>query len=89
MFGGPANGFHPAAELTPSAHGQADERARLIHEALALLTDPLDRDIVRLRFFEGISLRQVAERVGCNHETVRQRYHAILRRLGHDLHGLL
>ena len=88
--GDSANGFDPsAAESTPSAHVQADEQARLVQEALARITDPLDRDIVRLRFFEGISLRQAAERLGCNHETVRQRYHAILRRLEQDLHGLL
>jgi RNA polymerase sigma-70 factor (ECF subfamily) len=78
-----------AAGPPPSANAQAEEQARMVHEALARLTDPLDRDIVRLRFFEGVSLRQVAERLGCNHETVRQRYHAILRRLQRDLNGLL
>ncbi len=88
--GDSATGFDPsAAEPTPSAQVQADEQARSVHEALARLTDPLDRDIVRLRFFEGVSLRQVAEQLGCNHETVRQRYHAILRRLERELHGLL
>jgi RNA polymerase sigma factor (sigma-70 family) len=82
--------FDPsAAEPAPSAQVQADEQARFVQEARARLTDPLDRDIVRLRFFEGVSLRQVAEQLGCNHETVRQRYHAILRRLERDLHGLL
>lgn len=74
---------------TPSAMAQADEQARLVHEALARLADPLDRDIVRLRFFEGFSLRQVAERLGCNHETVRLRYHALLPRLQRELDGLL
>jgi RNA polymerase sigma factor (sigma-70 family) len=77
-----------AGEPSPSAHAQTAEQARLVHEALARLTDPLDRDIVRLRFFEGMSLRQVAARLGCNHETVRQRYHAVLHRLQRDLNGL-
>jgi RNA polymerase sigma-70 factor, ECF subfamily len=77
-----------AAEPTPSARAQGDEQVRLLHEAIARLPDPLDRDIVRLRFFEGLSLRQVAHHLGCNHETVRQRYHAILGRLQQDLHGL-
>jgi RNA polymerase sigma factor (sigma-70 family) len=63
-----------AGELTPSANAQADEQARRVQEALARLSDPLDRYIIRLRFFEGISLRQIAERLGSNHETVRQRY---------------
>jgi DNA-directed RNA polymerase specialized sigma24 family protein len=45
--------------------------------------------LVRLRFFEGVSLRQAAHRLGCNHETARQRYHAGLGRLQQDLQGLL
>jgi RNA polymerase sigma factor (sigma-70 family) len=40
-------------EPTPSAQVRASERARRVQEALAQLADPLDRDIVRLRFFEG------------------------------------
>jgi RNA polymerase sigma factor (sigma-70 family) len=78
----------PASGPTPSAHAQADEQARRVHEALARLADPLDRAIVRLRFFEGVSLRQIGERLGCNHETVRQRYHTLLGRLQQDLGGL-
>ncbi len=79
----------PADEPTPSARVQTAEQARLVQEALARLTDPFDQDIVRLRFYEGLSLRQVAARLGCNPETVRQRYHALLHRLQRDLHGLL
>jgi RNA polymerase sigma-70 factor (ECF subfamily) len=77
-----------AAEPTPSAVAQTEERAQLVQQALGRLTDPLDRDIVRLRFFEGLSLRQAAARLGCNPETVRQRYHALLRQLESELHGL-
>jgi RNA polymerase sigma-70 factor (ECF subfamily) len=68
-------------EPTPSAQLQAEEQARRVGEALEQIADPLDRDIVRLRFFEGMSLRQAAEQLGCNHETVRLRYHAALGRL--------
>jgi RNA polymerase sigma factor (sigma-70 family) len=78
-----------AGEPTPSAHVQAAEQGRLVREALARLTDPIDRDVVRLRFYEGLSLRQVAARLGCNPETVRQRYHAVLHRLQRDLNGLV
>jgi RNA polymerase sigma factor (sigma-70 family) len=78
-----------AAEPTPSAVVSAEEQARLVREALCQLTDPLDRDIVRLRFFEGLSLRQIALKIGCNHETVRQRYHELLDELGRDLQRLL
>lgn len=77
-----------AGEPTPSANARAEERARLVQEAMARLTDPFDREIIRLRFFEGLSLRQIAHRLECNHETVRQRYHALLGRLQQELSGL-
>jgi RNA polymerase sigma factor (sigma-70 family) len=77
-----------AVEPTPSAAAQEEERARLVREALAKLSDPLDRDIVRLRFFDGVSLRHIARQLGCNPETIRQRYHALLGRLQQDLNGL-
>lgn len=76
------------SEPTPSANLREEERARLVQEAVARLADPLDRDIIRLRFFEGLSLRQIAYRLDCNHETVRQRYHTLLGRLQQDLKGL-
>lgn len=77
-----------AGEPTPSANVRAEERARLVQEAMARFADPFDREIIRLRFFEGLSLRQVAHRLECNHETVRQRYHALLGRLQQELSGL-
>jgi RNA polymerase sigma-70 factor (ECF subfamily) len=84
-----AAGIEPCAtEPTPSANVQAAERARLVQAALAELTDPFDQAIIRLRFFEGLSLRQVAQQLGCNPETVRQRYHALLGRLEQHLGGL-
>jgi RNA polymerase sigma factor (sigma-70 family) len=90
ISGDSAAAFDPSgAEPTPSANAQAQEQAWRVQEALTRLADPLDRDIVRLRFFEGISLRQIAERLGCNHETVRQRYHTLLHQLQRDLDGLV
>ena len=58
----------PAAEPTPSANAQAEEQSRLVQEAIARLSDPLDREIVQLRFVDGLSLRQIAIKLGCNHE---------------------
>ena len=77
-----------ASGPAPSADLRAEEQARIVQEALARLSDPLDREIIRLRFFEGLSLRQIAHRLDCNHETIRQRYHAVLSRLQQDLKGL-
>jgi len=95
LNGVPASGdsapvLDPAASgPTPSANAEAAEESRRVQEALAQLTDPLDREIIRLRFFEGISLRQIAARLSCNPEAVRQRYHGLLHRLQQELGWLL
>jgi RNA polymerase sigma factor (sigma-70 family) len=75
----------PAGDPTPSACAAADEEEQRLHDALARIEDETDRTILRLRFFEGLSLRQIALRLGTNHEQVRQRCHAALRRLERDL----
>ncbi len=77
-----------AADPSPSAHAAANERAERIRAAVARLTDDEQRQIVQLRFLEGMSLRQIATRLGKNHEHIRQRFHAALRLLERELEGL-
>ncbi len=79
----------PAGEPTPSADARSTEEARLVQEALARIADPGDREIVRLCFFEGLSLRQIAQRRGISYDKVRERYHCALRGLERELGGLL
>jgi RNA polymerase sigma factor (sigma-70 family) len=84
-WGGP----HPRASgLSPSAHAEADERVELIRAALDKIADEVDHRIVHLCFFEGISLRDVAERLHLNREDVRQRFHTAMRFLEQELEGL-
>jgi RNA polymerase sigma factor (sigma-70 family) len=79
----------PAAPgAAPSSNLRAEERARLILEALHNLPDPQDREIVRLRFFEGLSLRQVADRLQLSYDKVRERFGFSLRRLQRHLEEL-
>jgi RNA polymerase sigma-70 factor, ECF subfamily len=66
---------------TPSANLRAEECRDRIGEALARLADPKDREIVRLQFFEGLSLTRIAERLGLTLDEVRGRFHASLRHL--------
>jgi RNA polymerase sigma-70 factor, ECF subfamily len=73
---------------TPPALAEQEERIRLVRTALQKLPDEEDRDILRLRFIEGQSLRQIAQKLKRNHETVRQRFHAALRQLELELKGL-
>jgi RNA polymerase sigma-70 factor (ECF subfamily) len=85
----PGKAVEPAAaQPTPSADVRASERARLVLQALAELPDEKDREIVRLSFFEGQSLRQIAERLQLSYDAVRTRFRSSLRRLGHRLEGL-
>jgi RNA polymerase sigma factor (sigma-70 family) len=66
----------------------ADEQVERVRAALERLTDDQDRQIVHLRFLEGLSLRQIATRLGRSHEFVRQRFHAALRVLERELESL-
>lgn len=80
---------HPeAAEPSPSAQAEANEQAVRICAALDRLADDEDRQIIHLRFSEGLSLRQIAARLGRNHEHIRRRFHAALRLLERDLEDL-
>lgn len=84
------NGIEPAASgPTPSANMQAEEQMRRIRGALQQIADTTDREIVRLRFFEGWSLRQIARHLHTNQEQVRQRYHAVMEQLERELRDLL
>jgi RNA polymerase sigma-70 factor (ECF subfamily) len=78
-----------ASEPTPSANVQSGEQAQLVQRALAGIADDTDREIVRLCFFEGLSLRQIAERLDLSYDKVRERYHRSLKRLERELKGLL
>jgi RNA polymerase sigma factor (sigma-70 family) len=83
------DGDPPAEQPSPSTNAAAEELLRLIHQALDKLDDATQKDIVRLQFFEGLSLRQIADRLGINREQVRQEFHAAMRQLEHDLRSLL
>jgi RNA polymerase sigma factor (sigma-70 family) len=74
---------------SPSGVFQIDEEARLVQAALEKISDTIDRDIVRLRFFEGVSLRQIAERLGMRYSAVRERYQVSLRVLERELEDFI
>jgi len=54
-----------------------DERLLAVHEALDLLADedPVIAEVIKLRFFVGLSDREVAEALGLSERTV-ERYWA-------------
>jgi RNA polymerase sigma-70 factor, ECF subfamily len=69
----------------PGSQAQAAEEIERLQTALAGMPNALDREIVRLHFEDGLSLRQTAERLGMNPESVRRRFHAALVYLEHKL----
>jgi RNA polymerase sigma factor (sigma-70 family) len=78
----------PITESTPTAHARRNEEAELILAALERLPDPTNREIVRLRFFDGLSLREITERLSLTYDVVRERYRVSMRRLRRELEGL-
>jgi RNA polymerase sigma factor (sigma-70 family) len=83
-------GFDPASsDPSPSAEAGKDERASLIQAALERLPSAESREVVRLCFFDGLTLRQVAERLALTYSQVRERYHAAMRVLERDLKDIL
>jgi RNA polymerase sigma factor (sigma-70 family) len=78
----------PAPETTPSAHARGNEEAKLVLAALDNLPDPVNREIVRLRFFEGLSLREITGRLALTYDVVRERYKVSMRRMRRELEGL-
>jgi RNA polymerase sigma factor (sigma-70 family) len=86
---------HPGANdpaaggSTPSAKVGADEQARLIRKALEKIPDPMNRSIIELCFFDGLSLRQIAGWLNLSYDKVRQGYHRSLRLLERELGDVL
>ena len=75
-------------EPTPSAVYREAEEVRAVQEAIDRFPDPLDRDIIRLHFFDGLSLREVSTRLKVTYETVRFHYQRSLQELERRLGDL-
>jgi RNA polymerase sigma factor (sigma-70 family) len=74
-----------AGDRTPSEIAIAREEAQLIEAAIESLGDPLDREIIRSRFFAGASLAETAGRLGIHYDEVRTRFHKSLEQLDRAL----
>jgi RNA polymerase sigma factor (sigma-70 family) len=78
----------PGRDETPSLDARLREQRHLVQQALDRLSDPADRDLVRLRVFEGMQFTEIARRLGCDESTVRYRFQRALKQLGQELKGL-
>lgn len=65
---------------------EALERAELVHRTLELLSPP-HREVLTLRFLEGLELAEIANVVGCEIGTVKSRLHYAKRSLREQMEG--
>jgi RNA polymerase sigma-70 factor (ECF subfamily) len=84
----PAGGldFLPSKSPPPDEEAEREERKRLLREALAQL-DPHDREILWLRFIEGLTLQEIADRLGISVATAHRRVKEALEHLRDRLSG--
>jgi RNA polymerase sigma factor (sigma-70 family) len=81
--------FDPAgSEWTPGTKAQANEEAVRVRQAIDALPDASIREIVHMRFYEGASLKEIADRLGISTDTASDRLHAGLRSLERTLASL-
>lgn len=84
----PGGADPPAHASTPSLNLRQEERRQAIQRALEILADPKDREVIQLRFFEELSLAQIAKRLGMTYDDARGRFHRSLRLLEPRLRDL-
>lgn len=82
---GDGEGGIPSPGHSPSAYVRADELTERVREALETMPDRTAAAILRLRFFEGMELTEIAERLGLHYEKVRDRHRVAMQRLRRDL----
>jgi RNA polymerase sigma factor (sigma-70 family) len=79
----------PAQGPGPATVVRKEDEFQKVREALERLPDETNREIVRLRFFEGLSLREITVRLDpLTYDMVRERYSTTMRRLRRELEGL-
>lgn len=78
----------PGKESTPSARLRSSEEARAVQAAIEKLPREVDREIVRLYFFDELSLSEIAARLHLGHDLVKKHYRASMKRLERELGGV-
>lgn len=75
-----------AAEADTWNEFEALERAELVHRMLERLSPP-HREVLALRFLEGLELDEIASIVGCETGTVKSRLHYAKKSLRQQMEG--
>jgi RNA polymerase sigma factor (sigma-70 family) len=75
----------PASELSPGANAREDETLQRIRDKLEDLPKEADRQIMRLFYYEGLTLPKIAPRLGLTIHQVRYRFAKVQEWLDHAL----
>ena len=78
----------PANDPSPTTLARGEEGARWVRAALEEIPDETDAAIVRLRFYEELTLKEISKRLNLGYDQVRGRFDAMVVRLQRDLKGL-
>jgi RNA polymerase sigma factor (sigma-70 family) len=79
----------PSNDPSPSRWARTAEGAARVRAAIEGIQDESCRTILRMRYLEGLPLKEIAEKLGLSYKQVRTRYWSTLDHLKHDLKGLL
>jgi RNA polymerase sigma factor (sigma-70 family) len=74
-----------AHDPTPSQAAQASEECDRVRAAIERIPDAVQRQVVRLRFYDGRSLQQISTDIGLSYSETRDRFHAAMRLLEIEL----
>jgi len=74
-----------ARDPSPSSLVRREDEAEAVQKAIGGLSDPLDRAILEGRFFEGVTLQTMAQRLSLTYEQVKYRYQNCMRLLERKL----
>lgn len=64
-----------ADDSTPSRRAARAEEERRVRLAMARIAEPTNAQIIELSFVEGLTLREIALRLGFPYDQVRRRFH--------------
>ena len=73
--------WRAAAELLPETGAAQSEELITLGEVIARL-EPEERQLLHLRFWEGLTIGEIAERLGENYSTISVRLFRLIRRVG-------
>lgn len=85
-FGWRESAQQKASSVNVERTVQKNERDAMLHHAVTRLSAN-DRDVITLRFFEGLSSEEVAAVLDCSVDNVYVRLHRALKRLEQKLEG--